>query len=292
MCIAWPIGSVRLGQINSESHTLGTISFNSHIGAWFVSFRMNIGAYTPSTQHPHTHYKSLYIYTYIHHGITTCIETITHAGRPAAWPSVCSASTFQTSSLFWKDFSDTTLSIPWRPNFAHYEQRFLHTFCRYIHRDGTEGHWITNLQSWAHAYGWRTNTRASIRKKSSWAVCRIHSGLPNISKIGGFIQHKAKGNDLRPLVFTFMKRVPEKTLKPICERSVICWAKGFQDKLQSEETLEVGKVKRCTSHLALSNGINHKILIFNSQKKRMVFLWGDDCWSWMSLPDSFGLDCF
>lgn len=42
--------------------------------------------------------------------------------------------------------------------------------------------------------------------------CRIHSGLPNISKIGGFIQHKAKGNDLRPHVFTIMKHVPEKPL--------------------------------------------------------------------------------
>lgn len=102
--------------------------------------------------------------------------------------------------------------------------------------------------------------------------CRIHSGLPNISKIGGFIQHKAKGNDLRPHVFTFMKHVPQKKPFPICQRSkVICRAKGFQDKLQSEETLEVGKLKRCTSHIALSNGINHKILIFNSRKNVRFF---------------------
>ena len=44
---------------------------------------------------------------------------------------------------------------------------------------------------------------------------------------------------------------------------MICRAKGFQDKLQSEETLEVGKLKRSSSHIALSNGINHKILMFN-----------------------------
>lgn len=59
---------------------------------------------------------------------------------------------------------------------------------------------------------------------------------------------------------------------PICQRSkVICRANGFQDKLQSEETLEVGKLKRCTSHIALSNGINHKILMFNSQKNVSFF---------------------
>ncbi len=65
ICIAW--------LINFKSHTLGMVSFNSHIGAWSFSFRMNIGAYTQSILHPHTHQ--------IYHWITTCIQTITHADR-------------------------------------------------------------------------------------------------------------------------------------------------------------------------------------------------------------------
>lgn len=137
MCIAWLIGSVRMVVFcKFVSLTFGCrIQGKStpNPGPWerYLSIHILVHDLFHSewilVHKPHLYSIHIHIinhYIHIYHWTTTYIETITHAGRPAAWPSVCSTSTFQTSSLFWKDFSDTTLSAPERPNFVHYEQRF------------------------------------------------------------------------------------------------------------------------------------------------------------------------
>lgn len=195
MCIAWLIGSVRMVVFcKFVSLTFGCrIQGKStpNPGPWerYLSIHILVHDLFHSewilVHKPHFYSIHIHIinhYIHIYHWITTYIETITHAGRPAAWPSVCSTSTFQTSSLFWKDFSDTTLSCTIKAQLCSLWAKVLHTFCRYMHRDAT-GHWITELLSWAHAYSWHTiftlytttllrrNMRTSIQE--SWAVVSI-----------------------------------------------------------------------------------------------------------------------